>query len=219
VKAAARELLISGAEQVGVVLDQQMIARFELLADELVKWNRKINLTAITDEHEIVLKHFVDSLTLLQVLPSGGALLDIGSGGGFPSLPVKIVRPDLEIVSVDSVGKKITFQRHAARLLGVAGFTAVHSRAEDLPEQYAGYFDWIVSRAFSDLPLFIGLAAPLLKSGGTIIAMKGVRGSSEAEEALTSIAGLGMRISEVREFSLPFANDQRTLIKFNKIES
>ena len=215
--AAARELLFKGAVAVGVYLDEQQLDRFDLLAAELIKWNQKINLTAITAEQEIVIKHFVDSLSLLQMIPDGGRLLDIGSGGGFPSLPIKLVRPELEIVSVDAVGKKITFQRQVARLLGVNGFTALHVRAEELAEQYAGYFDWIVSRAFSDIPLFIGIAAPLLKESGAIVAMKGKRGRCEVDEAAEELQKNGIQVTEIRDLTLPFSDDQRILVKFNKI--
>jgi 16S rRNA (guanine527-N7)-methyltransferase len=215
-KAGARELLSKGAAAIGVQLDQQQLDQFDLLAAELIKWNRKINLTAITDEQEMVIKHFVDSLTLLQMIPESGSLLDIGSGGGFPSLPVKLLRPELEIVSVDAVEKKIIFQRQVARLLGLNRFTALHLRAEQLPEQYSGHFDCIVSRAFSDIPMFVGFAAPLLKEGGTIIAMKGKRGRSEVDESAEVLQQMAMQIIDIRDLTLPFCDDQRVLIKFNK---
>lgn len=208
----SRVLLMQGAHALGVVLSADDAELFRRFAEELVKWSRKINLTAITTEAEIVVKHFLDSLTLLQVVGDAGRLADIGAGAGFPSIPVKIVRPRLVVVSVDAVEKKVVFQRHAARILGLEGIEAIHARGEKLAEGLSCSFDWVVSRAFSDIPAFARMALPLLAPGGSIIAMKGRGGREEAERAEPLIADMGVRIAEIREFELPISGDRRSLI-------
>lgn len=208
----ARNLLLRGAEQLGVHLDPHQLGAFGRFADELRKWNRKINLTAIKGDEEIALKHFVDSLACCRMVGARGRLLDLGSGGGFPVIPLKIVRPHLEAVSVDAVEKKIIFQRHVGRLLGLHGFEALHVRGEELAGRYAGHFDWIVSRAFADLPTFVRMALPCLAPSGRIVAMKGREGRSEAEAARSALADQGVAIVELQEFDLPLSGDGRSLI-------
>jgi 16S rRNA (guanine527-N7)-methyltransferase len=217
VKARAIELLQRGATELGLSLAAKELDQFSSFAAELQKWNKKINLTALASDTDIAVKHFVDSLSLLKVVGREGALLDIGSGGGFPAIPLKIVCPGLTVVSVDAVAKKILFQRQVVRTLGLAEFTALHLRAEELATDYAGRFDWIVSRAFADLSLFARLALPLLGEQGRIVAMKGKGGKEEAESAQGNLTELGLRICELQEFPLPVTGDARCLVVLEKI--
>ena len=214
---AAKEKLLGGAKQLGIELTAAQLGKFHLLADELQKWNKKINLTAIRGDEEIVVKHFLDSLTLLRLVGAQGALLDIGSGAGFPGIPVKIVRHDLQVISVDAVDKKVIFQRHAARALALHGFEGVHARAEELAAKYAGRFDWVVSRAFSDIPTFARIALPLVRERGKIVAMKGKSGEEEAMAAAASLDDLGLKVSEVIKFALPYSGDSRSFVVIEKI--
>lgn len=213
----AKELLRNGAAELGIEISPSQFNSLNLLAEELKRWNRKINLTAITDDEGIAVKHLVDSLSLLKVVRGPGRLLDIGSGGGFPGIPVKIVQPDLEIVSVDAVVKKISFQKQAVRLLGLTGFTALHVRAETLVADYAEAFDWVVSRAFSDIPSFVAMALPTLKPGGRIVAMKGKNAAEEIAAAEGALAKLGANVVAVDEFTLPGSGDSRSLVVIAKI--
>jgi len=208
----AKELLRRGSAEFGLSLDPARVGRFASLAAELRKWSRKINLTALHTDEEIALKHFVDSLSLAKVVTGRGSLLDLGSGGGFPAIPLKILFPQLTVLSVDAVEKKILFQRHAARLLSLHDFTPLHARAEELPASYAGHFDWVVSRAFSDLPTFVRLAYPLLAAQGSIVAMKGKGGREEARLAEKSLDELGVAVREILEFPLPISGDARCLV-------
>ena len=212
----AKDLLIAGAKELGVPLTTAQLASLNLFAEELKKWNRKINLTAIADDEGIAVKHLVDSLSLLKVVHGSGRMLDIGSGGGFPCIPVKIALPDLDIVSVDAVVKKISFQKQAVRLLNLAHFNAMHVRAETLATQYAESFDWVVSRAFSDIPTFVAMALPLLKSDGRIVAMKGRNAAEEAADAEGALAGMGVRVEALEEFLLPGTGDARCLVVMAK---
>jgi 16S rRNA (guanine527-N7)-methyltransferase len=206
------DVLHSGAAVVGVSLSESHIDRLLLLMLELRKWNRKFNLTAITKEREIIVKHFLDSLTVTPLLPDCARLLDLGSGAGFPAIPLALVRPDLDVISVDAAEKKIFFQRHVARLLGLQRFAALHARGELLAESHAGGFDVIVSRAFSSLDRFIALSRPLLAPGGMIIAMKGKWGEDEAADAYPFLAEWELVVRQVVRLRLPVSGDERSLV-------
>jgi len=213
-----QDYLKKGAGELGIIISPRQIESFTLYADELCKWNRKINLTSITLPEEIAVKHFLDSLSLLRYVDIAGELLDIGSGGGFPGIPLKIMSPATSIVSVDAVEKKIHFQRHIARTLALEGFTALHRRVENLLPEYKGYFKSIVSRAFADIPEFVKHALPLLAENGVIIAMKGRDGRREAEAATAELKKIGVAVSAVHEFELPLLKDLRTLIVISRIQ-
>lgn len=207
-----RELLVRGAQELGVTLTAAELGRFYQFAAELKKWSKKINLTAITTDEEIAVKHFLDSLTLLKMVGQRGRLLDIGAGAGFPAIPLKIVRHDLQVTTVDAVEKKVIFQRHAARVLALHAFEALHARGEELAVRYAGSFDWVVSRAFADIPTFVRIALPLIRENGVIIAMKGRGGREEAKLVAAALAEVGVQVTDVVEFRLPISGDARSLI-------
>jgi 16S rRNA (guanine527-N7)-methyltransferase len=213
----AREHLVRGLAELGLALTPAELGKLYGFANELKKWSRKINLTAITADEEIAVKHFLDSLTLLRVVGPKGHLLDVGSGGGFPAIPLKIAAPGLQVVSVDAVEKKVIFQRHAARLLGLHGFTVLHVRGEELVGHYAGEFDRVVSRAFSDIPTFARIALPLLKEKGKMVAMKGRGGREEAQTVKKSLAEICVLVADIFEFRLPVSGDARTLVVMERM--
>ena len=186
-------------------------------AAELVKWNQKINLTALTSAQDIAVKHFVDSFHLAHRLPTEGRLLDIGSGGGFPAIPIKFIRPELEVVSIDAVGKKIQFQRHAARLLCLERFEALHIRAEELAGLRPKYFDIVVSRAFTNIEAFAAVALPLLSERGKIIAMAGPVSEPAVAGMSSTLAALGCRYDKAESYRLPFGMGSRSLVSINRI--
>ncbi len=208
----AREILVCGARELGTELTSAELGSFYALAAELKKWGKKINLTAIREDEDMAVKHFLDSLTILRVIGAQGEFLDIGSGAGFPALPVKIVRNALHVVSVDAVEKKIIFQRQVSRRLGLHGFEALHARAEELAARYAGRFHWVVSRAFADIPTFVRIAYPLVHEEGHIIAMKGRGGREEAAAARAALDAMGIGITEIIDLRLPFSGDGRSLV-------
>lgn len=205
-------VLVEGAECLGINLTEIQAEQFSQFATELRKWNSKINLTSIASEVDVAIKHFVDSIAPLKHLSNCKTMLDIGSGGGFPSIPLRICSEIEEIVSVDAVEKKINFQKHVNRKLQLSGFTAIHMRGEDLAGKYSGHFDVVVSRAFTDIPKFARLAKPLINVNGRIVAMKGKNGSEEAAEAAAELAEIGMTIEKIVEYRLPIAGDFRSLI-------
>lgn len=214
----AKEFLVTGAAELGRSLTPAELGRLYAFASELKKWGRKINLTAIKNDEDIVVKHFLDSFTLLKVKGIKGRLLDIGSGGGFPAIPLIMVLHELHVVSVDAVEKKVIFQRHAARLLGLHNFEALHARAEELAAKHARSFDWVVSRAFSDIPTFVRIALPLIKEQGQIIAMRGRGGREETVAAESALLGFGVEVSDIIEFRLPVSGDARSLIVMKRVK-
>jgi len=214
-----RPALEKGLTEMGLNLPEEQIHSFELFAAELKKWNNKVNLTSICKDADIAVKHIIDSLVVAARVNAGDHVLDIGSGAGIPAIPIKIVKPDAKVVSVDAVGKKILFQRHVARLLDLKEFEALHSRVEILHSTHAGRFDMITSRAFSKLEMFVALAAPLLKCGGRIIAMKGPQVDNELERSGDKLRLLGFEISSVERYFLPMNKGERSLVTVTTIKA
>lgn len=186
----------------------------ERLADELLHWNPRRNLTAITVRDEVLEKHLVDSLTLLPFARQATCLLDIGSGAGFPSLPLKIVCPELTVVSVDAVGKKIDFQRHVVRTLRLQGFTALHERVEKLTG-YRPFFDLITARALCSLGELVELAKPFLAPGGRLVAMKGPEGNREFTDQREILEREGWTVF-LHNLKLPVSGAERCLIEMTR---
>ena len=213
-----KDLLVQGAKTFGIDLDEEAIESFELYLKELLKWNHKINLTAIRSEKGIVLKHYLDSLSIYPYLPERSFILDIGSGAGFPGIPLKIVQPTIELTLIDSVRKKVDFQRHVIRILDLKGVEAIHGRVQDkgILRDLGGRFDIILSRAFSDLQTLLALSQLFLKRAGKVIAMKGEVDDDEIR-LLTGAEGIPYRLQKTVPLILPFSSFKRTILLFEKI--
>lgn len=211
--------MASGAKEIGVVLTAQVIESYLFYIEELKRWNTRINLTALTGDLEIGVKHFLDSLTLAPYLHGARRVLDIGTGAGFPGLPLKIVSPTIELFLLESSQKKIFFLRNILRGLKLEGVEIVHGRAEDrgIKERYAGGFDLVISRALADLPTFLQLALPYTKEGGRIVGMRGKKG--EQEQGETDWDALGLQLIEVKKVTLPFVKETRVLLFFQRSDS
>ena len=210
-----RKILIEGAKSFGINLDERTVEAFDLYLRELLRWNQKINLTAIRREKEIVLKHFLDSLSVFPYLSHISSLLDIGSGAGFPGIPLKMVLPSMEVALIDSVLKKVDFQRHIIRSLGLREIEAIHGRVQDNENlrRMEGRFDMAVSRAFSDLRTFPALSSKFLKKGGIALAMKGELGD---EELFFKGEKDRFALQRTASFVLPFSPLKRTILLFQK---
>jgi len=205
------EIVTREAQLLGLVLSTHEVGAFESYAAELKKWNSKVNLTAITKDREIAIKHFVDSLHLAPYLTADDRLLDIGSGAGLPVIPVKIIRPDIAMVSVDAVAKKIHFQRHVIRILNLQNIEAIHARIEALHNIRGKSFTVITSRAFTRLDRFVALAAPLLAEDGVLVAMKGEQAESEISASDVALHASGFTVVSVQRYTLPENMGERVL--------
>ncbi len=195
-------------------LAPETLTLLERLIEELLRWNHRRNLTAIIDREEVLEKHLIDSLTLLPFARQSTHLLDIGSGAGFPALPLKIACPELSVVSVEAVGKKIDFQRHISRTLGLQGFTVLHQRVEMLTD-YRAAFDLVTARALCSLGGLIALAGPFLAPGGRLVAMKGPEGHLEflAQQDLLKQQGWNATLHKLK---LPVSRAERCLIELTR---
>ncbi|MEJ2201838.1 MAG: 16S rRNA (guanine(527)-N(7))-methyltransferase RsmG [Desulfuromonadaceae bacterium] len=213
-----QQLLFAQLAALGLDISQVQCERLIWFATELLRWNNRLNLTAIRTMEEVIEKHLVDSLTPLPLLAGEERLLDIGSGGGFPGLPLKIVREGLSLVSVDAVAKKIRFQRQVVRQLNLAECIALAMRIEELPawEYFSGGFDVVISRAFSSLRDFVTAALPCLAPTGRIIAMKGPEGHNELKAMATELKDWGLQCREVNALQLPKSKAERLLIVLSK---
>ncbi len=212
-----RALLEKMLQQVNVNLSAKALSELLWFRDELLRWNKRINLTAITDPVEILEKHLVDSLTLIPFLNSEGTLLDMGSGGGFPSIPLKIAEPAYKIWSVDAVGKKISFQKHVNRSLRFQDFYPLHKRLEDLQGiEGLDPFDMIVTRAFAPLREILILAEPVLAKTGMVVAMKAADGMEELEKNRGYLKDSGFYCQRTIQMQLPLSKAKRTLLFFQK---
>ena len=218
------KIIINGAKVFDVNVSLKEVRQFSIHAEELVKWNLKINLTAITDPFEVAVKHFIDSIAPVAIIPSGASMLDIGSGGGFPGIPLKIVIPTLSVSLVDSSRKKITFLKHVIRRTGIEDIEAVQGRVEELAGSTKMY-DVIICRAFSSLEMFVGSALPLLAPNGIIISLKGkinpeeidaVRVSGDRKEGTVKLSGLPIDI-KIMKYLLPYIDAERTLMIIKKL--
>ncbi len=212
-----KKLLKEGAKAFGIHLEEKDLKAFTLYLRELLKWNQKINLTAIRTEKEIVLKHFLDSLSVIPFLPNISSLFDIGSGAGFPGIPLKIIRPELKVTLIDSVRKKVDFQRHIIHLLELKGIEAIHGRVQDqqILQRFGGSFDGVIARAFSDLHTLLALSFPFLKERGALIAMKG-KVSDQEIQLLTQSNAISYQLKKTVSFNLPFSSFKRTILLFEK---
>lgn len=190
---------------------------FETFFEELVSYNDKVNLTAITGKHDVYTKHFLDSVLSIDAIPIGASVVDIGAGAGFPSLPIKIVRPDLDVTMVDSLNKRVTFLDYITNTLNVKT-TNVHSRAEDFSKNHREMYDVAVARAVAKLNTLLEYLLPLVKVGGRIIAYKGSNFKEELAEATKAIEVLGGKYLKTLNFELPNDYGERNIVIIEKIK-
>jgi 16S rRNA (guanine527-N7)-methyltransferase len=211
------DLLVTGARKLGIDMDRHQAGQFGRYAQILQQWNRKINLTSITDPMEVAVKHFLDSVAPSACIPQQGILLDIGTGGGFPGVPLKILRPQQPMVLIDGVRKKINFVKQVLRELHLVSIEAIQARAEDLGRHYTKteQFDIIVSRALADVDVLFKLAAPLLKPDGRLVLYKGLdTAASNTKPDRYQYNAVRFDCSECT-YGLPFTGHRRTVLVFS----
>ena len=208
-------LFLQASQEVSVSLSAQQVELFWLYLQELLEWNKTFSLTGIRNPDDIIIKNFIDSLTPLPYLDSSGRLLDIGSGAGFPSIPLKIACPELEVQLVEASRKKVSFIKHLIRTLGLEGVTVLHSRVEDM-EQPENPFHTIISRAFRRPAPLLQLVSPLLEPSTTLIAMLGPTTRAEHNELEDLALAKSLEVSRIVSLQLPHGRGGRTLVFFQK---
>ena len=208
-------VLLAGA---GIDMDRQMLQQSVRYYTLLVEENKKYNLTSITDPEEAAEKHFLDSLLLLPDLAEyeEPQVIDVGSGAGFPGLPLKIFRPELQMTLMDSVGKKTAFINQIIKELGLKGVWTVHARAEEHALSHREYYDLALSRAVAEMRVLMELTIPLVRVGGKVIISKGPGVQEELKAAVNALQVLGGEVERIREFSLPVSGDQRAVVRIAK---
>ncbi len=216
------ELLIEGLEQIGIAYTEKMLEQFSRYYELLIEWNEKFNLTAITDPEGVVVKHFLDSLLLLKAkdLSATESILDLGTGAGFPGIPLKIIYPSLRLTLMDSVNKKVQFLNAVVSDLKLDNVQCIHSRAEDLAKnlEHREHYDVVVSRAVSNLATLSEYCIPFVRVGGIFISYKSSDYEMELEDAKNAILVLGGVIDSIELIPLPASDINRAYIFISKIK-
>jgi 16S rRNA (guanine527-N7)-methyltransferase len=216
-----KAVVVEGLKTFGIPIDARQTDQFARHAIELIHWNQRMNLTAITDPFEIAVKHYIDSVAVLPMIPKDNSILDIGSGGGFPGIPIKILCPAATVTLIDASQKKISFLKHIIRTLDLKGIGAIHIRAEKLAQTcpFLKRFDVVICRAVSALNQFVIYAKPLITDKGTMIALKGQLTSEEIEQAKTvSVLHSQREMNGKPEifincYRLPFLGSSRSIVR------
>ncbi len=208
-------------ESNGFSLNPSQQKAFALFEDELVSWNEKFNLTAIRDREGIRIKHFLDSLTCLKAYPDlqFQKVIDVGTGAGFPGIPLKILCPGIRLTLVESIGKKAAFCQHIVETMGLKNVTVIVNRAEELGQSPAHreQYDLALARAVASLPVLVEYLLPLIRLGGKMVAQKGDAAPAEVHQAENAIKILGGRFEQLTPITLPAVTGERYLVSISKI--
>lgn len=214
------EILKKAAEEYGISLSETQLQQFDRYQELLVEWNQKMNLTALTEPKDVAIKHMIDSVSVYDEkwFSEGTSVIDVGTGAGFPGLPLKILCPSLKVTLLDSLNKRVKFLETVVSELGLRDIVCVHARAEEAArqKQYREKFDAVVSRAVARLPILAEYDLPFVRVGGFFAAMKGAKYEEEAEEAKKAVKLLGGGETVLREIKLPGLEDKRGIIYIRK---
>ena len=215
------KIFIEEAQKINIELDKNQIEKFYKYMDLLIEWNEKINLTAITNRKDILVKHFIDSLTIQRYLGNAVNIIDVGTGAGFPGIPIKIINPNLKVVLVDSLNKRINFLQEVIKKLNLDNIEVIHARAEDLGQnkKYREAFDIVTSRAVANMSVLSEYLLPLARVNGKCICMKGSDVEEELENSKYAINLLGGKIEQVDKFELSNERIGRNIIIVKKLKN
>lgn len=215
------EKLKEQAGKLNIELTNKQLEQFYLYMELLLEWNEKINLTAITDVDDIIKKHYIDSLTINKYIEENIKIIDVGTGAGFPGIPIKIVKENNEIVLLDALNKRLKFLEEVINKNNLMNIKTIHYRAEEAgrDKKYREKFDIATSRAVAPLNVLLEYMLPLAKVGGKCICMKGSNAKEEIEQSKNAIQILGGEIEKVEEFNLPDTDMARTIIIVRKVSN
>lgn len=213
--------LKEGTQILNMDITDQQLGKFDKYISLLIQWNKKMNLTAITEPEEIIVDHFLDSISILNEIniEDRHSIIDVGTGAGFPGIPIKIMKPHVKLVLLDSLKKRTEFLKVVAEELGLSNIEIIHSRAEDLAreEKYRENFDFVVSRAVASLNILAEYSIPFVKVGGYFVSYKGPAADKELQEASRAIEMLsGQKEPQIRTASVPFSQKTHKLIIIQK---
>ncbi len=216
-----KQKLINGAKQLNITMTEKQANKFILYMELLLQHNENVNLTAITDKDEIIVKHFLDSLIPMSVLKieDNTKIIDVGTGAGFPSIPLKIMLPNVHFVLLDSLNKRINFLDEVIQKLDLKNIETVHGRSEDYGQndEFREQFDFVVSRAVANMAVLSEFCLPFIKLNGQFIALKGKSAENEIENGLKAITTLGGEIKNVEKIKLPYTNILREIVVIDKM--
>lgn len=206
-------------DKCSILIKEEQIEQFYNYMNLLIEWNQKMNLTAIVEPRDIILKHFIDSLMINEEIPDTAKILDVGTGAGFPGIPLKIAKPNTEVTLLDSLNKRLIFLDEVIRKLKLVNVETIHARAEELGKnkQYRETYDIVVSRAVADLRILIEYMLPFVKIGGKCISMKGPNIEEETKNIEDMVKILGGKVIDIKEVTLPEENMKRNIIVIQKI--
>lgn len=215
-----KDLMCSYGKRIDIEFNDKQLDQFYEYMNLLLEWNKKINLTAIIEVEEIILKHFIDSLTINKYIGENKTLVDVGTGAGFPGIPLKIYRPDLKVTLVDSLNKRINFLNEVISKLDLKDINTVHNRIEDFgkDKKYRESFDYVTARAVANLTTLSEYLIPISKVNGKCICMKGNDIEEEVNSSKNAINLLGGKINKIDYFELPNSNISRNIIVIDKIK-
>ena len=210
--------LAEKAQKINIGISEEESNKFYEYMNLLIQWNEKVNLTAITEPNDVILKHFIDSITINKYIEKENKIMDIGTGAGFPGIPLKIINPKKEFVLVDSLNKRINFLNEVCNELVMKKIKCIHSRAEELATnyRYREQYDVVTSRAVARLSTLLEYMLPFVSGGGKCICMKGANIEKELEEAKKAISVLGGKIEIVDNMTLPDSDMERNIIVIKK---
>lgn len=208
-----------------IAISEEQKKQFAQYFTLLVETNKNVNLTRITDKNEVYLKHFFDSITPLITVASlfteGARICDVGAGAGFPSIPLKILRPDLKITIVDSLAKRLTFLKNLSQELGLSDVELVHGRAEDVGQNqlYREKFEIVTARAVANMTVLSEYCLPLVQTGGFFVALKGPKAQEELDDSQKAIQVLGGQLESAKELTLPDSDEERSIVVVKKVKA
>lgn len=207
------------SKSINIQLEDKQIEKFYNYMNLLLEWNEKMNLTAITEPKEVILKHFIDSATIIKYIENGMQIVDVGTGAGFPGIPLNIINSEASYTLVDSLNKRINFLDEVINSLQLNNINTIHSRIEEFGRDNKESFDIATSRAVASLNILLEYLLPLVKIGGICICMKGSNVKEEIENSKKALDVLGGRIEKIEEIILPNSDIRRSIIIVRKVNA